>query len=129
MIAGLACINDIPPTTLDNATITRLAVEAGFPEDAIPDFLCLVKWESGGNYLAANEENVGYPADIGLTQINLLWGTGFPKADGGYNEPFNSNWDRAYLLVPANNVKAAYQIWERNGNFNQWHAFRAHCLP
>lgn len=107
-------------------SIERLAISQGWQVEQLPDLMCLIESESGFDPDAVNINGGMHEPDYGLTQINGAWGTGFYMADGGKLPAFNETWTGEYLLDPANNLRAALEIWQRSG-FESWHGYKARC--
>lgn len=108
-------------------SIERLAISQGWQVEQLPELMCLIAAESGFDPDAVNINGGMYEPDYGLAQISGNWGTGFYMVGGGKLPPFNETWTGEYLLNPANNLRAALEIWQMSG-FEMWHGYRARCL-
>ena len=111
-----------PPPPTYTQSIERLAISQGWQSAEIPALMCVIEHESGFDPNAVNVNGGKWGEDYGLTQINSQWGTGFETESGEILPPFDETWTGEYLLQPANNLRAALEIWERNG-FSAWHGY------
>jgi hypothetical protein len=116
----------VADTPSNQERVEKIAISQGWRHEQLPDLMCLIKSESDFNQNAIHVNGGDYEPDYGLTQISGNWGTGFPRSNGETWPPHNEEWTGEYLLDPANNLRAALEIWQRSG-FRQWHGYAKRC--
>jgi hypothetical protein len=93
-----------------------LAVDAGFPADALALVDRIIYRESRCDPLALNDSYLdgGRDWSIGLWQVNTL-GNLWPD-----RQALCGLTNRDELYDPATNTRCAFRIWERAGGFGPW---------
>lgn len=111
--ASTATVMVVTRRILRPSEIADVARAAGFSGDDLITAVAIAMAESGGDAHAYNpEEQAGTPPGMGsygLWQI-YLWA-----------HPEFAGWD---LYDPAQNARAAYQIYARTGDFRAWSTYK-----